>query len=903
MLQDWKKYLLSVTFGLLLGSQVAGQSFYRSKATGNWNAVGTWESAPAAAGPWTNAVATPTFNDFAITIQAPHTVTINASVTIDEVTINLGAILAATGNITLTINNGAGVDLVNNGTFNDNVAAGGTIAFPGGSRWSISSGATLLKTSGSAGANWQNAYNTGIANIPANANWILRKITAANPVLNTTAPATGSVYPNLIIENNTGAAWTTPTFTGFIAFPTIKGNLDIGGGGSNVVSLLNDQTHLTSPTLVIGNVIIRAGNTLRNIGTGIEIRGNLTVDGFVTYDANDARILAFSGGNAQIVSGTGDINIFTMRMNKSAGDLTLNCALTVDNLLDLTWGKIISTPVNLITLIDVATVINANNNSFVDGPIRKNGDDAFIFPVGKLSDYQPIGMSSGGAATLPFWTEDFGFGCNQGNLASGYVSINGAWSQTLTGTNLPQANSWFVSATEAGVGTGNCGDGCISNGGLTNRTLHVGANDGFTPTDPGAAYNAGGLCPALFCVTTDKRLESPVINCIGKVNINISFNYIENGQGSNDNATLWYFDGAVWTNIYDMPKTSTCFGGQGQWTYTTVTLPASANNNPNVKVGFRWVNNDDGTGSDPSFAVDDIQMSVGSADAFTAEYFRGNPTLLFGPAMDPTLVTISNCEYWQLDHTLGVSNRLVTLDWDGNSCGITNINNLRVARWDIPGTIWRDEGNSMVTGTVLAGSIQSGNFMSTYGTFTLASIDPQPLPVELLAFDAAYNGNSVDLTWTTASEVNNDYFTIERSVDATEFIAIGTKKGAGNSSGLLNYYSEDLQPLKGFSYYRLRQTDFNGNSTVSKTKKISIQSVLEFTVYADPLQGQIVILSGGGLVMNGKIEIIDVLGKIHAATFVSGSDTFIIPSSGLARGTYFLRFRNSEWQSVKKFVY
>jgi len=891
---------------LVLFLDAGAQSFYRSKATGNWNAIATWESAPAAAGPWGNALATPTSADFATTIQSGHTVTINASVSIDEVTINLGGTLTATGAVTVTINNGVGVDLINNGTFIDNISGVGSIGFSG-SRWSMASGATLIKTSGSASNNWQNNYQGGIATIPSNANWILRKIGAANPSISTTSPATGSVYPNLIIENNTGTAWapavgSPSNFMGNAAYPTIKGNLDIGGTGSNTVSFVNEHTN-ASPTLVLGNVFIKAGSTLRNFGTGLEIQGNLTVNGTISYDLTDARRLVFSGNNPQTVSGTGTANIWDMRMNKTANDLTMNKAITIDNQLDLTSGRIFTTNVNILTFIDVATVINTNNNSFVYGPVRKKGDNPFVFPVGKNSDYQPIGMSSGGISTITFWSEDFGTGCSQGNTGAGYSGPNGAWTQTNT-VNDPQSNNWYVSATEAGMGTGNCGNGCLSNGSLTNRTLHVGANDGFVPTDPGAAYDAGGLCGILICVATDKRIESPLINCTGMSNINVSFNYMENGQSSTDNATLWYYDGSAWSNIYDMPKTTVCGSGQGMWTYTTITLPPSANNNPNVKIGFRWVNNDDGVGSDPSFAVDDIQLSVGSSDVFTAEYFRGNPTLLFGAAKDPSLVSISQCEYWQLDRNLGSSSRLVYLNWDGNSCGITNVANLRVARWDVPGAIWRDEGQGGgTTGTVAAGTIESGNFISTYGTFTLSAIDAQPLPVQLLAFDAVYNGNTVDVSWSTASEINNDHFTIERSPDALEFEPVGLQPGAGNSTGIRRYYFEDLSPLQGVSYYRLKQTDYDGTSKYCPPKKVAIITAGSFTVYSDHLNNQIIISTGNRQMTNGKIEVIDQLGRVIQQANLDGSQTYTLPMPGFSKGVYLARISCNQSVTVNRFVY
>ncbi|CAN5155995.1 hypothetical protein BH09BAC5_BH09BAC5_19390 [soil metagenome] len=220
-------------------------------------------------------------------------------------------------------------------------------------------------------------------------------------------------------------------------------------------------------------------------------------------------------------------------------------------------------------------------------------------------------------AQVAFWTEGFGSGCTQGNLATAYTTgPNGAWTTTSTGTNDPYANLWFVSATEAGTGVGNCGDGCLSNSLLDNRTLHVGSaaiqliNQ---PADPGAAYNSGGVCASFgICVLTALRCESPTINCSGKSNISLAFNYFENGDGTNDDATLWYFDGTTWTLLQNVAKTplGNC-SGQGKWTAYSIMLPSSANNNPNVKIGFNWVNNDDGVGTDPSFAVDDIALTTG----------------------------------------------------------------------------------------------------------------------------------------------------------------------------------------------------------------------------------------------------------------------------------------------------
>jgi len=203
------------------------------------------------------------------------------------------------------------------------------------------------------------------------------------------------------------------------------------------------------------------------------------------------------------------------------------------------------------------------------------------------------------ASAQVFWTEDWTTG------GTGWTF------NVSTGAEGADPNFFTVSDNEGGGIAPNLGAptscGLASNG---NNTLHV--TSVFFPTG-GAAYDAGGLCGLLFCPETNRRSESPTINCTGKTTISVNFNYIEGGQTTFDDATFYYFDGAVWTFLDNMPKTLTGCGGQGLWTSRTIALPVSADNNPLVKIAFSWLNNDDGVGSDPSFAVDDITLSTFSS--------------------------------------------------------------------------------------------------------------------------------------------------------------------------------------------------------------------------------------------------------------------------------------------------
>lgn len=225
-------------------------------------------------------------------------------------------------------------------------------------------------------------------------------------------------------------------------------------------------------------------------------------------------------------------------------------------------------------------------------------------------------------AQLVLWAEDFENGCTQNCAATTFTGANGAWSTMNTGTNGPCANIWFVSCQENGNPVGSCGTGCG-----TNETLHIGNNAAgctspnscfFCPSgDCGAAYDAS--CPPAVCFVccscqssqTATRAVSPIINTVGQTGLTLRFKYIEGGAGTTDNALLDYYDGLVWSTLVDLPKTANAgCGGQGLWTSYSIALPASANNNPSMRVGFRWVNDDDGAGTDPSIAVDDVEITT-----------------------------------------------------------------------------------------------------------------------------------------------------------------------------------------------------------------------------------------------------------------------------------------------------
>jgi hypothetical protein len=225
-------------------------------------------------------------------------------------------------------------------------------------------------------------------------------------------------------------------------------------------------------------------------------------------------------------------------------------------------------------------------------------------------------------AQTVFWVENFGTGTNcstdQGFLLSNYTDGLGSWTaNTFSVTsNGAYANTWYVSETEGGRNIGDCGNKCLDSVAITNRTMHIGNIPGsprsttLCPTgDCGAIYDVGIGNGQVF---TDVRAESPTIDCTGKTGISLQFDYIFRGDTAHDYLTVWYFDGATWTQLGKPVTTLTCStmlnDTEGIWAAQTYNLPTSANNNASVKVGFKWINNDDGIGSNPSVAIDNIAI-------------------------------------------------------------------------------------------------------------------------------------------------------------------------------------------------------------------------------------------------------------------------------------------------------
>lgn len=194
--------------------------------------------------------------------------------------------------------------------------------------------------------------------------------------------------------------------------------------------------------------------------------------------------------------------------------------------------------------------------------------------------------------------------------------------------------------------------------------------------------------------------------------------------------------------------------------------------------------------------------------------------------------------YWQIDAPASTNNNGM-YDMTLYNTAYSNA----AAGWTImsmhsPSVTWALLNGDGSSGTCVVSPVTAvlRKNMKGFSKFATAQ-STTPLPIELLTFEAAYNGKTVDVKWITASEVNNNYFTVERSTNAIDFNDIGTvpsKAINGNSSSPLDYYLNDADVQSGVYYYRLKQTDFNGTYNYSNIVSVTIDDNAIFIIKPNP---------------------------------------------------------------------
>ena len=570
-----------------------------------------------------------------------------------------------------------------------------------------------------------------------------------------------------------GTTWETGSV------PTTVEHARIRNG--HVVSITGNET--------INNLIIDLGGRLLNVSNTLIVDGDLKVDG--SYEGG-TKALTLAGINSTI-DGSGTIFVVGNDINITTGNKSIESTAV----LSVTFGT-----------IDIAlgtTVTNKGSITVSDGITGSNSSSS------KWNNDENSNLTVAGSI----------FGGNKGLLnassTGNHVSYNG------TNQNVfaePSYDTYYHLSLE-GSGTKTLNDNIQINGDfelsgtatldVAGNTVTIGGNVAQTITDASSGIDFDDL------IVNNTYGTIPQITSSGSINIAASGTFTD---GIIDNT--------------------------GTFTFTNATATSTADSYIDGPVTFI-----DGTGTTGfTYPLGDSSVwarigisSLSNGSQFTGQYFYTNPQSIFNATIDvvdfpdPAAI-IGSAEYWQLDHDAGSSSANVTLYWeDGARSGITDISDLTITKHD--GTDWGTDGGIATTpsGTAATGSVTTSTPYTIFSPFTFASpLGLNALPVELVYFRGKMLPKGVVLEWQTASELNNDFFEVEVSSDGENYIIIAKIEGQGTSTAINNYEHTDRYPSSGLNYYRLKQTDFNGDFAFSKVISVMNDSParLSFSAYPQP---------------------------------------------------------------------
>jgi hypothetical protein len=302
-----------------------------------------------------------------------------------------------------------------------------------------------------------------------------------------------------------------------------------------------------------------------------------------------------------------------------------------------------------------------------------------------------------------------------------------------------------------------------------------------------------------------------------------------------------------------------------------------------------------------------------NSTAFTAEFFRDKAQSV-GTTLSGGLTQVSSCEYWTLNRSAtGINQVRVTLYWESSSpCGtsayVTQPTSLVVARYN--GTAWVNEGRLSSSGSNTAGSVTSGNYVSSFSPFSLGttSATENPLPVVFANVKAFEKNNGVQIEWSNLTEKDVASYTIERSTNGSDYSAIGTQLPISNQNDKADYSAFDANPVQGVNYYRIKAEETSGKIVYSKVLSVSLGNASKgITIYPNPVRDNHITIKMSNL-KRGQytVRIINAAGQdVHRMMINNQGSTLTqtinLPASVKA-GIYNMLVIGNEYRETKTFI-
>lgn len=298
-------------------------------------------------------------------------------------------------------------------------------------------------------------------------------------------------------------------------------------------------------------------------------------------------------------------------------------------------------------------------------------------------------------------------------------------------------------------------------------------------------------------------------------------------------------------------------------------------------------------------------LSIGApgvSSEISVAWIAGNP----GSTTDPSdgtphsltavlapIASVSVAGFWDYGLLSGNDDGLTVNVSIPDLSGFALVSDLRLIGWN--GSQWIDlSGSATATGnaenSTLSGTIPAG---TTITAIAIGSISAA-LPVQFASFSLTQANCEVDVKWSTATELNNSHFLVERSSDGISYTALAQISGAGNSSMLRSYQYKDNHPLSGNNYYRVRQVDLDGRSKTTIVQTVRITCAHEGAIKVYPtISRSAVTVYLNETSKNAQVELYDISGRKMSVNTERNALKCTIHVTEIPSGQYILRLVNN----------
>jgi hypothetical protein len=715
---------------------------------------------------------------------------------------------------------------------------------------------------------------------------------------------------------------------------TNNGTLNLSATANRVCDLtLNRNGNQTisgsGATSFFNRIILNMGNTVANV---LEVTTS-------TFAVRPTNFLTLTNGTFKLSSPSGTITPFTAAttlstsaaiwLNNASSTLLFGNTITLFSFIRVSAGTInIGDAINENLIVNAGTVTIDGGNLNVAGRLARSGLTScfeLVFSSGNLV-LGTVGANTAGEALFRMDEQGSVFNISGGNFiirrpgasnlgfvntSTTNVSVSGG--TLFIGDASSPASQTITLNSRAPINNLIIGSGVAVTASLLTNSLTVNTNvsilsgslisNNLSSSLAGSWLNNGGFtagtASVVFNGTSSQTISGSSSTTFNHLTIsNTGTMGVTCSTSVNVTGSLTLNSGRLNTTPFTILSLSTTAGAtQGN--------ANSFVNGPMLKTGntaFIFP-----TGCNTKWARIGISAPT-SVNTFYAEY-HDTPfmsTTMMAATPTPVLNNVSKIEYWNLDRLVGTGNCQVTLYWENASFSDINdclTTDLRIAHWSIPISRWENNNNSVTTaGTCTgssAGSITTNAVVSVFSPFTFGSLSSliNPLPIELISFSGILNeAGETELEWETASERNNDYFTLERSQNGRDFEDIAMVDAAGNSHQVKKYAHTDSSPYSGINYYRLKQTDFDQSYTYSRIITVSKEFEREFKLYPNPTRDNTILLTiNGELSDRIEVYVYDASGRvINQQTLANqGSEQYFLATlklpEDLLPGVYYLR--------------